>query len=158
MHKNTHSSTITITIGTHQNIEHPKLDISLILDDQVFVFDSAKTLHEVTFEYDSTKISQHRFEFKVSGKQQHLEKFYVDSAHNISTADIPSMACIIDRIEFDGHDVTSILMNTSKYYHTTNGQTESMSEEYTNWLGYDGSIISTFLTPLFSWFIVDYKF
>lgn len=158
MHKNTCSNTIAISIKVHQNIEVPQLDISLILDDQVFVVDTTKTLNEFTFEYDATKISQHRFEFKVSGKQQHLKKFYVDFANNITTPDIPSLACIIDRIEFDGHDIAPLLAHTARYHHNTNGGTELTSEEYTNWIGYDGSIISNFLTPLSVWFVVDYKF
>jgi hypothetical protein len=158
MHKNKHSSTITITLDAHQNIEHPKLDVCLILDDQVFEIDTAKTVHKFMFEYDATKISQHRLELKVSGKQQHLQKFYVDSANNIPTLDVPKLAFIIDKFEFDGHDISQILMNTARYHHTTNGQTGPMHEEYTEWLGYDGSIVTNFLTPVFSWFIVDYKF
>jgi hypothetical protein len=134
------------------------LDVSLILDSQVFVVDTTKTLNEFTFEYDPTSISQHRFEFKVSGKQQHLKKFYVDVANNITTSDIPSLACIIDTIEFDGHDIVPLLAHTARYHHDTNGGTELMSDEYTHWLGYDGSIVTTFLTPLFAWFVVDYKF
>jgi hypothetical protein len=144
---------LTITIDGHQTIPNPLLKISLSIDDQIFNIDPTRP-NTIQFDYDIAQIVEHKFTLSIDGKKDYLEQFYFGKL----TQNIPELSYVVDTIQFNNIDVTNILQTHAKYYHDMNGDSEPIIENYTNWFGCDGQLVSNFKTPLFAWFIVDFEF
>jgi hypothetical protein len=145
--------TLEITIVGHQTIADPLLDVLLVIDDQSFTLDPTQ-INTIHVDYNIDQVVEHRFKLCINGKKEYLQKFY----QNQLTQNIPDLAYIVDTIQVNNMDVTEILQTHAKYYHNTNGDTDLIVENYTNWFGCDGELVSSFKTPLFAWFIVDFEF
>ena len=145
--------TLEITIDGHQNMSDPLLEVLLVIDDQSFIIDPTRA-NTIYFDYVIDRIVEHKLKLCINGKKEYLQKFY----QNELTQNIPDLAYIVDSIQVDKMDVVGILQTHAKYYHNTNGDTDLIVENYNNWFGCDGELISSFKTPLFAWFIVDFEF
>jgi hypothetical protein len=145
---------LKIKICGQQNIVSPKLSVTLMIDNTQFVIDPCVYKHELEFEYDSSQITKHSIELKVDRKKEYLNKFYKQEILD----DVPSLMYIIDSIESDGHSIFPIIEKTARYHHNTNGDSLDMVEDFTNVMGFDGTIKFTILTPMFTWFLTDFEF
>lgn len=144
---------LTITINGHQTIPDPLLKISLSIDDQSFDINPTQS-NTIYVDYNIDQVVEHKFALLVDGKKDYLEQFYSGKL----TQDIPNLSYIVDSIQFNNTDVTNILQTHAEYHHDMNGDSAPIVENYTNWFGCDGQLISNFKTPLFAWFIVDFEF
>ena len=88
--------------------------------------------------------------------QNYLIKFVFTGKENVENEYVADTAVIIDSISVDGIDISSTLCRIAKYIHNTNGQTQTISAEYTDFVGFDGSIEFQFETPLFKWLYRNY--
>jgi hypothetical protein len=147
-------NTLKIKFVGHQTISYPVLSVSVMIDNINYILDPLQTEHEFVISYDKDQVTEHQFAIVIDGKQNYLEQLYQGKIFD----DIPNLSYVIDQLLIDDHDIIPILLTRAKYYHNTNGETDSKIEEYTNWLGYDGRLQFRFLTPLFTWFIADYEF
>jgi hypothetical protein len=143
-------STLIITLNSRQTI--PGLNVSVQVDDVVFPV--IENHHEFAINYNPTTIKPHTFKIVVDGKKQLLQKLY----NNKIDLDVPSMAFIIESIKFNDLDVTPFLQHLAKYTHDTNGDTDTIIENYTDWLGADGVLNFDFKTPIFTWLLKDFEF
>jgi hypothetical protein len=75
---------------------------------------------------------------------------------NIENDYVADAAIVIDHITIDGIDISPILIHTASYTHKTNGQTETITTEYTNFIGFDGTIRFQIQTPIFKWLYRNY--
>lgn len=139
---------LDIVLRGHQNTVAPYLTVELLIDNQQFFINPEHDLHQFKFAYDDTRLSRHYCEIKVTRKIEYLTQ----------GLDISAQAYIIDLLELNGQDAICILEKTANYYHTTNGESGPISEPFTNWLGYDGSLKFTFITPVFLWVLLDFEF
>jgi len=126
-----------------------------INDNEISTVDSYGNIN-ANFEYDKNAIVRHDFELIVTGKVQLLNS--IDNFSVMRDQAIEA-AYIIESMKFDDYDVMPILATAAKYYHTQNNSAKQpVVEDYTNWLGYDGAIKFTFVTPVFAWFLSDFEY
>ena len=110
----------------------------------------------LNFEYDKNSVVRHEFELIVSGKTELLNSI---SSRPLERDNIISSAYIINSVHFGEYDVIPILATSAKYYHTQHtNDNKRVIEDYTNWLGVDGILKFTFVTPLFAWFLSDFEY
>ena len=144
-------SKLIIALDSRQTI--PGLNVSVHVDDAVFPV--TENHQEFTIDYNSETINTHTFKIVVDGKKQLLQKLY----NNKIDLDVPAMAFIIESIKFNDLDVTPFLQHlAAKYTHDTNGDTDTIVENYTDWLGADGALTFDFKTPIFTWLLKDFEF
>lgn len=144
---------IVIT-GQHHN--NYNLSVTAKINGQVLSSADFQGTLNLNFEYNENLIARHEFELVVNGKVELLK-----SINNNPTArdHLIDSAYIIDSIKFGEYDVVPILLKSAKYHHTQNNNIEEcVVEDYTNWLGCDGVVKFTFVTPLFAWFLSDFEY
>lgn len=140
--------------GKHFNKHN--LSVAVKINNNILSTANAHGNINVNFEYDENAVVRHEFELIVTGKVQLLnsiDNFSIIKDHAIESA------YIIEGVKFEEYDVTPILATAAKYYHTqNNNSTQVLIEDYTNWLGYDGIVKFTFVTPVFAWFLSDFEY
>jgi hypothetical protein len=102
----------------------------------------SKEVMEIKFDDQDQQVYQVRFVF--SGKEN-VENEYVTDA-----------AVIIDNITADSVDLTPVLSRIAQYVHNTNGQSDIIKTQYTDFVGFDGSIDFELETPMFKWLYKNY--
>ena len=143
-----------IITGHHHN--NYNLSVTAKINGQVLSSVDTQGTLNLNFEYNENLVVRHEFEIIVNGKVELLK-----SIHNNPTVreQLINSAYIINSVKFGEYDVTPILLKSAKYYHTQNNNvTECVAEDYTNWLGCDGIVKFTFVTPLFAWFLSDFEY
>lgn len=65
-------------------------------------------------------------------------------------------AIVINNIKLQGVDIEPVLQKIATYRHNTNGYTDSITAEYTNFVGFDGVIEFNLDTPVSNWFYKNY--
>jgi hypothetical protein len=83
-------------------------------------------------------------------------KFVFAGKENVENEYVADTAVIINSITVDGIDISPVLARIAKYTHNTNGQTPTVSAEYTDFVGFDGVIEFQFETPVFRWLYRNY--
>lgn len=143
-----------IITGQHHNKHN--LSVTIKINDNILSSVNNQGNSKFNFEYNEKVIVRHEFDLVITGKTELLNSVNDDSMIKNQVID---SAYIINNIQFDNYDVIPILMTSSKYYHTQNNNVEDcIVEDYTNWLGYDGVLKFTFVTPLFAWFLSDFEY
>ena len=65
-------------------------------------------------------------------------------------------AIIINDIKLQDIDIEPVLHKIARYHHSTNGYTDPITTEYTNFVGFDGTIEFNLDTPVSTWFYKNY--
>lgn len=140
---------LLIQIVGHQTMPDPALHLSLQIADSVYQFDSSSTVQTWQWFYDDSLISRHDAMIRLHNKQ-----YLIDHDER----DLSDLCYVIDSISFDGKDVTDILQTCAQYCYLDPESGAEVTEPYTNWLGLDGKLEFQLVTPLFCWWLLDYKF
>lgn len=140
---------LSIQIIGHQTMPDPALNLSLQIADSVYQFDSTATVQTWQWCYDDSLISRHNVVITLHNKQ-----YLIDHDER----DLSALCYVIDSISFDGKEVTDILQTCARYRHCHPESRAEVVEPWTNWLGIDGRLEFQLVTPLFCWWLLDYKF
>ena len=65
-------------------------------------------------------------------------------------------AIVIENIQIQGVDIEPVLQKIATYRHYTNGNSDLITAEYTNFAGFDGTIEFNLDTPVSNWFYKNY--
>jgi len=120
-----------------------------IFIDNIKCFNGTPTAESLSipFEYDETKISPHVFELVVSGKRRIIDTF-----------DDTNAAVEIKKITFDNIDVLPMVSRTSSYRHNYNDFGDLTTQEFTTFLGHDGTLKFEFFVPMLYWLTLEYPY
>jgi hypothetical protein len=140
---------LLIEIVGHQTIPDPALHLTLQIANSKFTFDVDSPIQTWQWPYDDSVIRHHSAAISLHNKRHLIDQ---------SEQDLSTLCYVIDSISFDGKDVADILQTCAQYRHCTNGFSTEILEPYTNWLGHDGSLEFQIITPVFCWWLLDYKF
>jgi len=135
-----------ILTATFSNTAHQMpIQVSCLVDDVIQW--SADVL-------DSPEVLEIKFDDRV--EQVYKIKFVFAGKENVENEYVTDAAIIIDAVTADGVDLTPVLCRRANYIHNTNGQSDIVKTEYTDFVGFDGSIEFEFETPIFKWLYRNY--
>jgi hypothetical protein len=104
---------------------------------------------------DSSEVLEIKFDDRV--EQVYKIKFVFAGKENVENEYVTDTAIIIDAVTADGVDLTPVLCRSANYIHNTNGQSDVVKAQYTDFVGVDGSIEFEFETPIFKWLYRNYS-
>lgn len=103
---------------------------------------------------EKTEIAE--IDFDDQQDQKYHISFVFVGKENVENEYVADTAITIDSISINGIDLEPVLSRTAQYKHNTNGQTDFIQSEYTDFVGFDGSINFEFGTPIFKWLYQNY--
>ena len=86
----------------------------------------------------------HQVSIKFSGKT------------GIENNDVGDTIINISDVRLQNIDIEPVLQRLAKYYHNTNGYSESLIDDYSNCIGFDGRLEFQLETPISNWFYKNY--
>jgi hypothetical protein len=104
---------------------------------------------------DSSEVLEIKFDDRV--EQVYKIKFVFAGKENVENEYVTDTAIIIDAVTANGVDLTPVLCRSANYIHNTNGQSDVVKAQYTDFVGFDGSIEFEFETPIFKWLYRNYS-
>jgi len=103
--------------------------------------------------------SSEEFEIKFNDQTEQVYqiKFVFAGKENIENEYVADTAIIIDKVTANGIDLTPMLPRIAQYVHRTNGQSDIVKTQYTDFVGFDGAIEFNLETPVFKWLYRNYS-
>jgi len=118
--------------------------VSCTVNDTVCWTESVLSTGIVEIKLDDQVDKNYNIKFCFSGKENVADEFVAETA------------ITIDSITANGIDISPILVRDAIYTHNTNGQTKTITTEYTDFIGFDGTIEFQIQTPIFKWLYRNY--
>ena len=134
-----------ITVGLAPEIKTQILYQDMIVDQ----FECDGNLHQINFIVNDTELHQvQSIAIRLLGKEaKHTQ---IDDCYHI----VQDMHVEIEKIVFNGIDVTEIFCQGAKcYHHDQNGAVDQYIDEFHGYIGCNGTVLLDFYTPLYLWFL-----
>jgi|APSaa5957512535_1039671.scaffolds.fasta_scaffold76212_2 hypothetical protein len=136
-------------ISCNINVSNPKkpLDFKILLDGNE-IYSIKTTESNYTFEHNlSDNEASHLLEFQLSGK---------DNCHTVVDKDgnvIESAQISITDISFEEINLSPIIHTFTTYEHDYNGHGAKIEDEYSEIMGWNGTVKIPFTTPIYFWLL-----
>jgi hypothetical protein len=117
-----------LTIIIEQNLEKHKFDISVWVDDKEYTLKSNTV--SIPIDYDPTCTTSKTIKIEFAGKQQLIEKMYVNEISD----DVSQLLAEIKSVRLDDHNLEALLLRCARYDH------QQGTEDYTPYIGIDGNV------------------
>ena len=126
-----------LTVTVEQNLEKHRFDIFVWVDDKKYTVES-NTI-SIPIDYDPLCITSKTIKIEFAGKQQLLEKMYINEISD----DVSQLLAEIKSVRLDNHNLEALLLRCAQYDH------QQGTEDYTPCIGIDGNIEFTLTFPFF---------
>jgi len=141
-------SAVTAKLSFSVAASGPDLRLIVRLDDTV-IYDAEPVTNPTTvaYEFDDTEERDHVVSFEMQGKRS-------DHTKISDTGQILEDRCvIITDIAFDDIQLGNMVSEVAHYYHDTNGNTDSVIDQFYGTMGCNGRVEIHFSTPIYLWLL-----